>query len=180
MLKLIDTLRAKPSDRTIRLVRTGFAIILLFVITFGIAKTHWNYGSIPQSLIYILYFFPLVGLVRGIFDPGIFRKKIWKWTVFGLGITMMIISLFLIETDIDQPIQRKIVVQSTSGEISAGQFAAWAVYQESGVISIPSVDTDFWIGFFGFWVAIFGFALTSKNITKKNERFGEKVTKIRV
>ena len=82
MLKLIDTLRAKPSDRTIRLVRTGFALILLFVITFGIAKTHWNYSSIPQSLIYILYFFPLVGLVRGIFDPGIVRRKVWKWTVF--------------------------------------------------------------------------------------------------
>lgn len=99
MLKLIDTLRAKPSDRTIRLVRTGFAIILLFVITFGIAKTHWNYRSIPQSLIYILYFFPLVGLVRGIFDPGIVRRKVWKWTVFSIGIAMMIIALFLIETD---------------------------------------------------------------------------------
>lgn len=64
MLKYIEKLRAKPTDRTIRIVRTVFALILIIIITFGIQKTHWNYRSIPQSLIYILYFFPLVGLVR--------------------------------------------------------------------------------------------------------------------
>ena len=176
MLKLIDTLRAKPSDRTIRLFRVGFAIILLFVITFGIAKTHWNYRSIPQNLIYILYFFPLVGLLRWILDPGIVRKKIWKWTVFSLGIVMMITSLFLIETTTVFPTLSPIVVSTWSG-ISADQLSNQPLIPDA----VPFIiDTDFWIGFLGFWVAIFGFALTSKNITKKNERFGEKVTKIRV
>jgi len=171
MLKLIEKLRMKPSDKTIRLVRIGFALILILIITFGIQKTTWNYDTIPSYLVYILYFFPLVGLVRGIFDPGLWRRKVWKWTVFGLGVAMMIVALVFIETDTamtDTPI-----IQTTSGEIS---LAAVEANSQTEFI----IDTDFWIGFLGFWVALFGFALTSKNITKKNDRYGEKVTKIRV
>lgn len=171
MLKLIEKLRAKPSDKTIRLVRIGFALLLILVITFGIQKTTWNYTAIPSYLIYILYFFPLIGLVRGILDPGLFRRKVWKWTIFGLGIVMMIISLFFIETTTEKAISP--VIQNVSGEISLSDFA-----NTSSTTFV--IDTDFWLGFFGFWVALFGFALTSKNITKKNERYGEKVTKIRV
>ncbi len=176
MLKYIEKLRAKPTDRTIRIVRTVFALILILIITFGIQKTHWNYSGIPQELIYILYFFPLVGLIRAILDPGIFRRKIWKWTIFSLGIAMMIIALFLIETDTISPTLSPVVATSSSG-ISADRLSNQPRLPDM----VPFViDTDFWIGFLGFWVAIFGFVLTSKNITKKNERFGEKVTKIRV
>jgi len=172
MFKLIETIQAKPSDKTIRLVRVVFALVLILVITFGIQKTTWNYNVIPSYLIYILYFFPLVGLVRGILDPGLFRRKVWKWTIFGLGVTMMIISLFFIETNTEKTVAP--VVQNVSGEISLSNLEANTSSSEF------VIDTDFWIGFFGFWVALFGFALTSKNITKKNERYGEKVTKIRV
>ena len=122
MSKLIQLITKKPTDKTIRLVRVGFALVLLFVITFGIQKTHWNYATIPAELIYILYLFPCIGLVRGILDPGIFRKKIWKWTIFGLGMSMMTISFFLIETDSIEPHQ-KITVETNSGVISADQFS---------------------------------------------------------
>ena len=176
MLKYIEKLRAKPTDRTIRIVRTVFALILILIITFGIQKTQWNYDIIPLYLIYTLYLFPFVGLVRGIFDPGIFRRKVWKWTVFSLGIAMMIIALFLIETNTVFPTQSLGVVTSSSG-ISADRLSNQPRLPDTAPFVI---DTDFWIGFLGFWVTIFGFALTSKNITKKNERFGEKVTKIRV
>ena len=89
---------------------------------------------------------------------------------------MMILSIFFIETETVK-VNEPVMIQATSGEISLGQFT-----DTNTAIVDPSfaIDTDFWIGFFGFWVAIIGFALTSKNITKKNERFGEKVTKIRV
>ncbi len=176
MLKYIEKLRAKPTDRTIRIVRTVFALILILIITFGIQKTQWNYDIIPLYLIYTLYLFPFVGLVRGIFDPGIFRRKVWKWTVFSLGIAMMIVALFLIETNTIFPTQSPGVVTSSSG-ISADRLSNQPRLPDTAPFVI---DTDFWIGFLGFWVAIFGFALTSKNITKKNERYGEKVTKIRV
>lgn len=173
MSKLIQLIQKKPTDKTIRLVRVGFALILLFVITFGIQKTHWEYTTIPAELISILYVFPLLGLIRGILDPGIWRRKIWKWTIFGLGISMMVISLFLIQTDMTET-NLKMVVPSTATGISLDHI----LQSETALPFI--VDTDFWIGFLGFFVAIIGFALTSKNITKKNERYGERVTKIRV
>lgn len=173
MLKLIETLRAKPSDRTIRLVRVIFALILTLIITFGIQKTHWNFGAIPALLVYILYVFPLIGFVRGIFDPGLFRKKVWKWTIFGLGVTMMVLSTVFLETDINM-MSTPVSVSNISGEVSIS--ATNITKSESEMV----VDTDFWIGFLGFFVALIGLTLTSKNITQKNDRFGEKVTKIRV
>ena len=80
MLKLIETLRSKPSDRNIRIIRIVYAIILLGVIFFGFGKTSWEFTKIPQEVLYILYVFPIIGLIRGIFDRGIMRKKLWKWT----------------------------------------------------------------------------------------------------
>ncbi len=173
MFKLIETLRSKPSDTTIRIVRVVFALILTLIITFGIEKTHWNFDVIPSVLVYILYIFPLVGLIRGIFDPGLFRKKVWKWTIFGLGVAMMGVTTVLLETDTN-PASSVVSPKNVSGEIS---ISAMDITQTKATMV---VDTDFWVGFLGFFVALIGFALTSKNITKKNDRFGERVTKIRV
>jgi hypothetical protein len=75
-----NTLRAKPSDRNIRIIRVVFALILIGVIYFGFTKTTWEFSQIPNEALYILYVFPLIGIIRGIFDPGIMRKKLWKWT----------------------------------------------------------------------------------------------------
>lgn len=174
MFKLIETLRAKPSDRNIRIMRIVFALILLGVIYFGFPKTYFEYSAIPNEVLYVLYIFPLIGLIRGIFDPGVFRRKVWKWTQVGIGISMMLIALLLIDTEM------RIVSDGTnviaSGSLSATDIVATA---QTSTTTSP-VDTDFWIGFLGFWVSLFGLVLTSKNITKKNERYGEIVKKIRV
>lgn len=47
MLKLIETLRSKPSDKNIRIIRIIFALILLGVIYFGFQKTSFEYAAIP-------------------------------------------------------------------------------------------------------------------------------------
>jgi hypothetical protein len=48
-------------------------------------------------------------------------------------------------------------------------------------ISVPfTVSTDNFFVFYGFILMIMGIALNSKNITLKNERYGEIVKKIRV
>ena len=182
MFKLIELLRSKPSDRTIRIIRTLLALILLGVIYFGFTKTDFSYYPIwpdwwmkakiiPHSLLYFLYIFPAIWLIRGLFDPGVFRKKIWKWTQVGIGVTMMLVSFFLIETDTSVP---NPVIQSTSRWLSAVDLNAEKPVQKGGV------DTDFWIGFFGIFVTLLGLFFTSKNITTKNERYGEIVKKIRV
>jgi hypothetical protein len=120
---------------------------------------------------YALFVFPLIGLVRGLFDPGIFRKKIWKWTIFGLGITMILLSLFIIE---DTPI----VVPTANVNSAAIDMNN---LETAAKISVPfTLSTDNFFGFFGFILMIIGFFLNGKNITLKNERYGEIVKKIRV
>ena len=122
---------------------------------------------------YGLFIFPAIGLIRGILDPGIFRKKIWKWTVFGLGIAMILISLFIIE---DQPsISAIVTTTSNTGTINIADIG------NTPTLLVPfTVSTDNWFGFYGFILAIMGVLLNSKNITLKNERYGEIVKKIRV
>lgn len=170
MFKLIETLRSKPSDKNIRIIRIVFASILIGVLYFWLPNTYWNYSSIPKEALYMLYIFPLIGIIRWVFDPGVMRKKLWKWTLVILGIIMMILSLFLIET---QSVVIPEVPRTSSGEISAVDLVS---------APLPSrwVDADFWIGFFWFWLTLIGLTLSSKNITTKNERYGEKVKKIRV
>lgn len=175
MFKLIETLRAKPSDRNIRIFRIVFACILLGVIYFGFSKTYFEYSAIPKEALYVLYVFPLIGLIRGIFDPGVFRKKIWKWTQVGFGIFMMMVALFLINTEM------RIVSDGSTATVSSGSLSASDLVAATPTNTTASpIDTDFWIGFLGFWVSLFGLVLTSKNTTKKNERYGEIVKKIRV
>lgn len=96
MIKFLTKLAQKPSDKNIRIVRAVFALLLLLVIYFGWDVTSVNFG-LPTELKYAFYIFPLIGLVRGAFDPGVFRKKIWKWTIISLGSLMLLISLILID-----------------------------------------------------------------------------------
>ncbi len=169
MLQFAQKLMGKPSDTKIRAYRVVFALVLIALIYFGWNDTYVLHG-LPKETQYALYFFPLVGLVRGIFDPGFFRKKVWKWVVFGLGLAMFIISLFFIE-DVDH--SATVLPESTeSGAIDVNNLQV----SDTGF----SVSTDNWFGVLGFFVAVLGYLLNGKNITRKNERYGEKVTKIRV
>ena len=84
---------------------------------------------------------------------------------------MMLISFFFIETDMSVP---SAVNQTVSVGLSAVDLTAEKPVQKGGV------DMDFWIGFFGIFVTLLGLFFTSKNITTKNERYGEIVKKIRV
>lgn len=147
MFKLIETLQSKPSDRNIRIIRVVFALILLGVIYFGFTKTNWEFSQIPNEALYVLYVFPLIGLIRGIFDPGIMRKKLWKWTQVALGLIMLLLSWFFIETNTSVEIPKQNI--SVSGELSALDLA-----NQKQITQPTVVDTDFWLGFLGFWLAL--------------------------
>jgi hypothetical protein len=171
MLQLAQKLAAKPSDNQIRAVRIGFAIILFLVILLGWNVTEVQFG-LPQELKYILFIFPMIGLVRGIFDPGLFRKKIWKYVITGLGMLMFIYSLVFLEDIV--PVS-KVSLPAVSGEINISTLNI-----KSQNDSPFTLSTDNFFGFFGFFLIFIGFFLNGKNITVKNERYGEKVIKIRV
>ncbi len=171
-MNLISKITQKPTDKTIRIVRIVFAVIILATILLGWSVTRTEFG-LPEWIRYILFIFPAIGLIRGILDPGVFRKKIWKWTVFGLGIAMILISLFVIE-DVDTSSPSPTTTIST-GSINIADIA------NIPTPSIPfTLSTDNFFGLYGFILAIMGVLLNSKNITLKNERFGEIIKKIRV
>ncbi|MBP9779003.1 hypothetical protein KBD33_00100 [Candidatus Gracilibacteria bacterium] len=168
MMNFLTKLAQKPTDKAIRITRVIFALVLLLVIYFGWNVTVVNFG-LPDEVKYGFYTFPLIGLVRGILDPGIFRKKIWKWTIVTLGSFMLLTSLILID-DTEKAISNQEI--TVSGEIRMDALES---------TEVPfSLSTDNWFGFFGFILVIIGLVLNNKNITLKNERYGEKVTKIRV
>ncbi len=172
MMNLVSKLAQKPTDKTIRITRVVFALIVLATILLGWTVTRTEFG-LPIWVMYGLFIFPAIGLIRGILDPGIFRKKIWKWTVFGLGIAMILISLFVIEDQmIVSPTPTTVV---NTGSINIADIGT------TPTISVPfTVSTDNFFGFFGAILIIMGLVLNSKNITIKNERYGEIVKKIRV
>jgi hypothetical protein len=122
---------------------------------------------------YGLFVFPTIGLIRGILDPGIFRKKVWKWTVFGLGIAMILISLLVIE-------DQAIVSPALAPVVNTGSIDIADIGTTPSISVHFTVSTDNFFGFYGFILVIMGVLLNSKNITMKNERYGEIVKKIRV
>jgi hypothetical protein len=171
MLNLISKLAQKPTDKTIRITRIVFALLLVLVIILGwnVTRTEFN---LPEEIKYALFLFPLVGLIRGIFDPGVWRKKIWKWTIFGFGVSMILISLFVIE---DQAIVVPATVTANTTAIDLTQI------NSTSMIDVPfSLSTDTFLAIFWYILLIVGFFLNGKNTTLKNERYGEIVKKIRV
>lgn len=175
MLNTLAKLAQKPSDKNIRITRVVFALILIAVIYFGYDVTTMNWG-LPAELKYALYIFPIIGLVRGLLDPGIVRKWIWKWIITGLGATMLLISLIFID-DVENTTPTIIPTSTVSWESGVSLSDITTASGESDTFSL---STDNWFGFFGFILIIIGFLLNGKNTTAKNERYGEVIKKIRV
>lgn len=169
-MNTLSKLAQKPSDKTIRLVRSIFAVLLIVIIYFWWNVTEVNFG-LPTEIKYIVIIFPVIGLIRWILDPGIVRKGIWRWIITGSGVIMLFSSLFLFD---DRSMPANTPPTTTSGEIYLGDLMQ---AQDTGSFTL-SIDN--WFGFFGFFLIFIGFFLNNKNITLKNERYGEKVTKIRV
>ena len=178
MINTLTKLAQKPTDKNIRITRVVFALILAAIIYFGYDVTTVNWG-LPAELKYGLYLFPAIGLIRGLLDPGIFRKGIWRWVITGLGAVMLLSSLLLID-DIS-PTSQTVAppVTTVSGE-TQGVDISTLMQTQTAMGSGFSLSTDNWFGFFGPILMLMGFLLNGKNTTAKNERYGEVIKKIRV
>ena len=75
------------------------------------------------------------------------RKKLWKWTQVALGLIMLLLSWFFIETNTSVEIPKQNI--SVTGELSALDLA-----NQKQITQPTVVDTDFWLGFLGFWLAL--------------------------
>lgn len=89
---------------------------------------------------------------------------------------MLLISLILID-DVDQDKSMISPTVIVSGEAGVSMSDLTATPESSSTFSL---STDNWFGFFGPILMIIGFLLNGKNITMKNERYGEVIKKIRV
>lgn len=147
-LGMLGKVAAKPSDSRIRLIRIAFALILLAVIIFSWNATDVNlsffdykFSDLPDYLMGILGIFPLVGLVRGIIDPGLFRKAIWRKVIMGLGALMIIFSVFFLS-------EKEIIPNTVSptGTITAETLASQKT-QATDVLATTCADD--WYFFFG-------------------------------
>jgi hypothetical protein len=178
MLSTLTKLAQKPTDKNIRITRVVFALILAAIIYFGYDVTAVNWG-LPTELKYAFYLFPAIGLVRGIVDPGIFRKGIWRWVITGIGAVMLISSLLFID-DVSPASQATTPpVTTVSGE-TQGVDISTLITSQATTESAFSLSTDNWFGFFGPILMLMGLLLNGKNTTAKNERYGEVIKKIRV
>jgi hypothetical protein len=88
---------------------------------------------------------------------------------------MILMSLFVIEDITSPSSSNSVTQQSNTGTINIAELSI-----QTASSSSFSLSTDNWFGFYGFILVIMGFALNSRNITLKNERYGEIVKKIRV
>jgi hypothetical protein len=86
---------------------------------------------------------------------------------------MIMISLFVIE---DQPL----VVSTPLATSNTGTIDIADVGATSEISAPFTLSTDSWFVFYGMILIIMGLLLNGKNITLKNERYGETVKKIRV
>jgi hypothetical protein len=175
MINTLTKLAQKPTDKNIRITRVVFALVLALIIYFGYDVTAVNFG-LPAELKYGLYLFPVIWLVRGLLDPGVWRKGIWKWVITGLGGLMLIISLILID-DVQETSTTVIPTTTISGEAGVSISDLTATPETSSAFSL---STDNWFGFLGSILMLMGFLLNGKNTTAKNERYGEVIKKIRV
>lgn len=177
-------LAEKPSNKKIRLTRIIFAIALILVIVFGLYATDVNFSifdykiaEIPydEYIVPILFIFPIIGLIRGIFDPGWFHKSVWKKIIITCGLVMIVLSVFFLS---EKPYQTATVVnQNIVTPIGPD---AIANTQNDPKAIFATVSTDNWIFFFGLITLFVGFFLNNKNLTTKNEKHAEVIKKIRV
>jgi hypothetical protein len=169
MPSIIAFFQSKFSDKNIRIIRAVYALIFAGVLYIGRYDLVPQWGLPPYSW-YILALFPAVSLVRAVLDPGICRRKIWKWTQVGVGIYLVFVGWWVLEN-------RDIPSVSTLG---TGTIQVDAAPVPTVDVSAGYINADMYIALLG-WICMFGGLLfASKNITTKNERYGEKVTKIRV
>ena len=170
MPPILRFIQGKPSDTQIRLIRILWALIIVVLLLFGWNDFSLAYG-IPAEGKYALGIFPLISFIRGIFDPGWFHRKTWRWIMVGTGVSMILIGWFVMVQNPQNSVQNTNL--SSTGSISA-----------SDVLSTPHLRTpinvDFYFSLLGFFLVFAGLVLSGKNITRKNEKYHDVIKTIRV
>ena len=177
MLKFIEFVRKKPSNLTIRLVRLGFGWIIIATILLGYTDFSLGISDIifPDWTKYLLLIIPAISIIRGAFDPGWFRKKVWKYIQITIAFILIFGSwIFIIENHPTKNLQTEIQGTSTGGTVSIADITNSLETKNSDIF----IDVGLILGLL-WWFSLL-VAITGKNITTTREKHGEKIMKIRV
>ena len=174
MFKLVEFFRKRPKDRTILMGRIIFGLVIALLV--GLNFDNITILHLPDAVkpyeFYKklgLFIFALVPILMGITGICIAKRKHIRIMQICLGIALIIIGNWFIDTKI--PMVQDTTVTTQSGSLDYGAITE---------ITAPSkpVNIGFWLALLGIFPLLAG--ITGKCITGKCLKYGEVIKKIRV
>lgn len=168
MMKLINFIKSRPSDQTIKLLRIWVGLILtallgLGYLTYEVLPSLIPAGIAQDAVKLSLIFLALLPVLWGIADLPLGKKKAVSYAISLFGLFWLIVGNLMIP-----------VVPDTSAHLTSLSSFASITDQNSA----SSIDLGFYIALIGLVVLVVGW--TGKFITTRHLKYGEKITKIRV
>lgn len=170
MLKIINFIKSRPSDHTIKLLRIWVGLVLTALLGLGYMTYEVLPSLIPAGIAQditkiILIVFALLPVLWGIADLPLGKKKAVSYALSLFGLFWLIIGNLMM------PVSPEVVAQPAASPLSFAELST----RES--VSDP-IDLGFYVALIGFVVLLVGW--TGKFVTSRHLKHGEKITKIRV
>lgn len=168
MLKFIEFLKARPSDKTIRISRIIFGLIILLLLwiefnsyKLNIWDTLWIYEEYIKYFLFILWIVPLIFWV---FDPCILKRKKLKLVQIAFWIVLIVVwNLIYFE---------EIKIQNVESEtIDVSELNSTETQKD---------PVNIWFLMAFLWILPLLAWISWKCITQKCFKYWEVITKIRV
>ncbi len=102
IIKIVNFLKKRPTDRTIRIIRILYALALFAVLGFGLfdyrVEAFGYFDPTVDTVVrYALFVIPVFWLVWGAIPVCLLHRRTMKRIMMGLGIFLMIFSILFIE-----------------------------------------------------------------------------------
>lgn len=168
MLKIINFIKSRPSDHTIKLLRIWVGLVLTALLGLGYMTYEVLPSLIPTGITQditkmVLIFLAILPVLWGIADLPLGKKKAVSYALSLFGLFWLIIGNLM------TPVSERNTVSSST----ASSFAEIATKEDR-----TTVDVGFYVALIGFLVLLVGW--TGKFVTSRHLKHGEKITKIRV
>jgi hypothetical protein len=179
LMKLAKLLQSRPSDMMIRIVRLVYALLLGATIYAGWSFAYdWSvfgyFAGYGEYCWYAVGAVALWWLLWAVSPWCLLHRRTLKRIMMGLGIFMMLASIFLIDTPVVMEGSPIPGVASSTGSVSYDSIAS-----TSGArMSSPGVPVRLFVFLLG--LISVGLGATSKFVTSGCLKYKEKITVIRV
>lgn len=171
MFKIVEFLKKRPTDKQMRIWRTIFGLIIIFLLgfyfnDFSFNFEIWNNENYIKYSLFILWIIPIIMWLT---DICFAKRKYVK-------IIQIIFWLVLIF------VWNNIEMNSINSDIKTVETQSWSLNLSDLTSTSSSKNQSINIGIIIAWMWILPIIMwiTGKCISQKCYKFGEKITKIRV